>query len=54
MIFAKDEETFYALQEEMRSSALSLGYEQVIAEDMENAKKQSQLREETVLAEQQN
>lgn len=53
MVFAKDEETFYALQEEMRSSAQSLGYDQVLAEDMKNAKNQSQLREETVLAEQQ-
>ena len=53
MVFAKDEETFYALQEEMCSSAQSLGYDQVLAEDMKNAKNQSQLREETVLTEQQ-
>lgn len=37
MVFAKDEETFYALKEEMQTTAKSLGYEQVLAFDMENA-----------------
>ncbi|MBQ6807275.1 MAG: extracellular solute-binding protein [Lachnospiraceae bacterium] len=53
MVFAKDEATFYSLQEEMQTSARSLGYEQVLAEDMENVKKQSQLHQESILAEQQ-
>lgn len=54
MVFAKDEETFYELQAKMQSSAKSLGYEQVLSQDMENVKKQSQIREDAVLAEQQN
>lgn len=54
MVFARDEETFYELQAEMQSCAKSLGYEQVFAQDLENAKKQSQIREEAVLVEQQN
>lgn len=52
MIFAKDEETFYTLQEEMRSSAISLGYEKVLAENLKNVKKQTQIREEAIMAEQ--
>lgn len=51
MVFAKDEETFYALQEEMRSSAKSLGYDKVLEQDLANVKKQTQLWEETILAE---
>lgn len=51
MVFAKDEETFYALQEEMRSSAKSLGYDEVFAWDLANVRKQTQMWEETVLAE---
>ncbi|MCM1037754.1 MAG: extracellular solute-binding protein [Ruminococcus sp.] len=41
MIFAKEETDFYALQKEMQNTALSLGYEQVLAQDMENARAQS-------------
>ncbi|MBP3475674.1 MAG: hypothetical protein J6K48_05075 [Lachnospiraceae bacterium] len=52
MVFARDEETFYALQKEMRTSADSLGYEQVLQEDMKNAKIQTQIREQAIEAEQ--
>lgn len=37
MIFAKDETEFYALQKEMQDIVQSLGYEQVLAYDLENA-----------------
>lgn len=52
MIFAPDEASFYDLQEKMQVSAESLGYKQVLAEDMTNAKKQMQIRQEAVSAEQ--
>lgn len=39
MVFAKDEETFYELQEEMQTTAKSLGYQKVLEFDMENARK---------------
>lgn len=51
MVFAKDEETFYSLQKEMQTEAKSLGYGQVLSEDMENAKTQTQVREEAIEAE---
>lgn len=38
MIFAKDEETFYSLQEEMQTAVKSLGYDQVLTFDMDSAK----------------
>lgn len=37
MIFAKDETEFYTLQKEMQDTVQSLGYEQVLAYDLENA-----------------
>lgn len=43
MIFAQDEESFYALQKEMQSAAKSLGYDDVFANDMRNVKAQSKL-----------
>ena len=48
MVFAKDEETFYALQKELVSAAESLGYQQVLDEDMKNVIAQNQLRAEAV------
>lgn len=50
MIFAKDEETFYALQSELQNTAISLGYEQVLAWDMDNVQKQSIQRKEAIAA----
>ena len=38
MVFAKDEETFYSLQEEMQTAVKSLGYDQVLTFDMDSAK----------------
>lgn len=37
MIFAEDEAEFYSLLKEMQDTVLSLGYEQVLAYDIENA-----------------
>lgn len=37
MVFAKDETEFYTLQKEMQDTVQSLGYEQVLAFDLENA-----------------
>lgn len=48
MVFARDEETFYTLQDEMRSAAESLGYDQVFEEDMQNATAQNDLHAEAV------
>lgn len=48
MVFAPDEETFHALQDEMKRAAESLGYDQVLEEDMKNAKVQSDLRAEAI------
>lgn len=39
MIFAKDETEFYSLLKEMQDTVRSLGYEQVLNYDLENAKK---------------
>lgn len=52
MIFAKDEEAFYDLQKKMKLAAYSLGYEQVLAQDMQNVQIQTQLRQEAIAAEQ--
>ena len=48
MVFAPDEETFYALRDEMCSAAESLGYSQVLEEDLQNATAQNELRDEAV------
>ena len=48
MVFAKDEETFYSLQREMQIAAKSLGYEQVLAQDIQNVKAQSVQRRAAV------
>lgn len=50
MVFAKDEETFYALQKEMQNTALSLGYGQVLEWDMRNAEAQNAQCEEAIAA----
>ena len=44
MIFAKSEDSFYALQKELQTTVLALGYEQVLEKDMENALKQNEER----------
>ncbi len=46
MIYARDDAAFYALQDEMRSAAESLGYIQVLEEDLRNARAQNDLRAE--------
>lgn len=38
MVFAKDEEEFYSLLKEMQDTVYSLGYENVLAADIANAK----------------
>ncbi len=48
MIFAKDEEEFYSLLREMQTEAISLGYEEMFALDMENAKAREEARWEAV------
>ena len=48
MIFAKDEEEFYSLLREMQTEAISLGYEEMLALDMENAKAKEEARWEAV------
>lgn len=50
MVFAPDEETFYHLQQELQTAVRSLGYEQVLQKDMENARLQTALRKESVTA----
>ena len=44
MVFAQDEDTFYRLQKEMQDTVLALGYESVLAKDMENAIEQTNQR----------
>lgn len=44
MIFADDETTFNTLLKEMQDTVLSLGYEQVLAYDIENAEKYNEAR----------
>lgn len=48
MIFAHDEASFYRLQKEMQNAAESLGYSQVLEEDLRNATAQNELRAEAV------
>lgn len=48
MIFARDEAAFYSLQKEMQSAAESLGYRQVLEEDLRNAMAQNELRAKAV------
>lgn len=48
MIFARDEASFYRLQKEMQSAAESLGYSQVLEEDLRNAMAQNDLRAQAV------
>lgn len=48
MVFAPDEESFYSLWKEMQNAAASLGYDQVLAEDLRNARTQNDLRAEAV------
>lgn len=48
MIFAEDEEEFYSLLKEMQEEAISLGYEEIFALDMENAIAREKARWETV------
>ena len=48
MVFARNEDAFYALQKELQNAAGSLGYEQVLAEDLRNATAQNELRAEAV------
>lgn len=48
MVFAENEEEFYALQEKMQKEAISLGYEQILAYDLENAKAKEQDKLEMV------
>lgn len=48
MIFADNEEAFYRLQKEMRDAAISLGYDQVMIEDLNDARAQNELRAEAI------
>lgn len=48
MIFTETEEEFYQLLNEMQEEVLSLGYEQILAFDMENAKAKEDVRQEMV------
>lgn len=48
MIFAEDEEEFYSPLKEMQAEAISLGYEEIFALDMENAVAREKARWETV------
>lgn len=45
MIFAEDEETFYMLLDTMQNKVNSLGYEEVLAVDMQNARAQNEARQ---------
>lgn len=44
MIFAEDEQTFYELYDIMKTKVSSLGYEEVLQVDMQNAKAQDAAR----------
>lgn len=48
MIFAETEEEFYQLLDDMQREVKSLGYEQILAFDMKNAKAKEAVRWETV------
>lgn len=51
MVFAPDEETFYQLQQKLRTAVRSLGYEQVLEQDLKNAKLQTAMRKDALAAE---
>ena len=44
MVFAEDEDEFYALMTEMQNKLHALGYEQVCENDLANAKAQNEAR----------
>lgn len=46
MVFASNEEEFEQLKDEMQKTAIGLGYEDVLAVDIENAENQNKAREE--------
>lgn len=48
MVFAKDQEEFDTLLKTMQDTAISLGYEEILAVDMKNAEEQQQSRVEVV------
>lgn len=48
MIFAESEEEFFRLMEKMQNEAVSLGYENILAFDMENAMAKEQARKNIV------
>lgn len=48
MIFAQDEETFYALQKDMQERVKSLGYDRVLEQDMKNAKEKAEVQQKIV------
>lgn len=48
MIFAQDEETFYALQKEMQDKVKSLGYDKVLEFDLSNAKEKAKVQQKVV------
>ena len=48
MVFAEDEEEFYSLLKEMQAEAISLGYEEILARDMEVSMGREKARCETV------
>lgn len=48
MVFAENEEEFYRLLDKMQEEAISLGYEKILAFDMENAKAKEQARWDAV------
>ena len=46
MVFASNEEQFEQLKDEMQKTAIGLGYDDVLAVDIENAENQNKAREE--------
>lgn len=48
MIFAESEEEFYSLLDKMQEEVLSLGYEKILAFDMENTMAKEQARQDSV------
>lgn len=48
MIFAQNEEEFYRLRDEMQKEAMSMGYETILALDLENAREKEMLRWKSV------
>ncbi len=45
MVFASNEEQFEQLKDEMQKTAIGLGYDDVLAVDIENAENQNKARE---------